>query len=602
MANKRLTVGSLEFDQIKNNLKEFLRGQDTFSDYDFDGSNMSILLDILAYNTYYNSVYTNFALNEVYLDTASKRNSVVSLAKALGYTPRSARCAKTSINFTVSGVIGNPAFLTIPKYTVFQGTNNQTRYSFYTQEDITTNRDDNNEYQYTNVVILEGAPVSQKMTFSDVNYFSINNSMMDISTLDVRVQTPPSSDYEVFNNIINYATVKNDTPVYSIKEGIDNTFEISFGDNVLGKAILSGQIIYLNYMVSSGTGANGISTISYSGEDISGGIVESISLNERVNGGREPETTEEIRFNAPNFYQTQNRAVTATDMESIILNKVSSIDDVIVWGGENNYPPVYGKMFISARTPTGRNLSYNEQQSIITDVINKYKVITVVPEFVDHEVISVLLDVVVYYDKNLTVKTPADIITAVRNLIASYNENNLKKFNKILYLSEIMHEIEGVDISIVSSTPRAKIKRGFTPIFNIKTNYAIDIGNPFIPGTLSSDMFYVSEYSTGCILNDDSKGNIFMYTNINGIHTKLDNIGTIDYSNGTINLLNMTITNTADTTLNLMITPNTNSIIGIHNQIVEIDMTNTNVSVIADNTTDGRINKGEKYIFAPTTI
>lgn len=602
MANRKIEVGSLEFDQIKENLKNFLSGQEQFSDYDFEGSNLSILLDVLAYNTYYNNIYTNLAINEAYLDTASKRNSVVSLAKQLGYTPRSAYCARTKVSFVVTNVSGDEDFITMPKYTTFSGIKDSLRYIFYTKENVTAAKNINDEYEFEDVELVEGLPIINKFAYTTANSFIIPNPNIDISTLSVRVQVPPSSDYSVYNRAELLSDISATSKVFFLTEKNDNLYEISFGDDIFGKQLNSGDIIYTEYFVSSGNAPNGIKAISYSGQNLLGGTVEGLTITETVHSGREKETINEIKFNAPNYYGSQNRMVTAQDYESILLSKVSSVDDVIVWGGETLSSPIYGKVFISAKTPSGGNLTFSERENITLNVINKYKLLTVIPEFVTPEYIQVEMDVVAYYDPALTIKSSNDIKTLVTLSIEDHNNSELKKFNKVLRTSSISRLVESADISIISCTPRFKMFRTITPLYSINHKYTIALGNPITPGSIESNQFNIEDYDNSCLLKDAGQGIIYLYAIINGIKTQIKQTGTVDYTKGLIIIDNLKITSIAEDLFKIGMSPSSSDIASLYNQIVSIDMSKLKVSIVVDDSSEGRSLKGNSYNFSSITL
>jgi len=586
--NRKIQVGSLEFDEIKANLKEFLKGQSQFSDYNFEGSNMSILLDVLAMNTYYNNVYSNMALNEAFLDTASKRASVVSRALELGYVPRSYRCARTSVDFIVSnGDVGVP-YITLPKYSTFSGMKDSVKYTFYTTDDYTaslfTEEDQDLIYKFENTS------------------FVLPNVNIDIETLTIRVQSAPSSAYDTYQPISSFPTLDNNSLVYFMREIQTGEYEISFGDGIIGKELSDGQVITASYMVSSGEGPNGITNITYTGPSLNSGTVENLTITAPISGGRLPETIEEIRFNAPNFYAAQNRVVTALDYETLILNKVPSIKAVSVWGGETNYPPEYGKVFISAQTVTGKTLTYQQQQDIITDHINPYKMLTIIPEFINPEYIDVELNIVAYYDPTLTTKSSADIITAITSEMLYMNSTELQKFNRILRGSVVSRRCEEVDISVTSCVPRMKMYRTVTPVYNVNTSYTVNIGNPFTVKTIASSAFFISGFGNVCYIDDDGLGHLTLFTIINGVRYDLRNTGTVDYNKGILVINNLNIVRLVTGSFYFGITPSSSDIISTNNQIVQLDISRLKVSTVVDETVNGRIYKGNKYQFTPSKI
>jgi len=602
MTTRKIQVGSLEFDEIKQNLKDFLKAQSQFSDYDFEGSNLSILLDVLAYNTYYNNVYTNMAINEAFLDTASKRSSVVSRATELGYLPRSARCATTNVSFVVSGVNGNPDYLVFPKKATFQGVKDSVRYTFYTTEDVTADKVDN-EYTFTDIAIYEGFPVTNRFLYTDeVSSFVLENQNIDTTTLVIRVQKDGTTQYENYALANDLSNVDGTSLVYFMRETEGGYYEITFGDDVLGKALVSGQIVYADYFVSNGEAPNGISSLTYTGISLDGGSLEELVMDAATSGGRLPETIEEIRFNAPNFYASQNRVVTGLDYETLILNKVPSIEAVTVWGGETNNPPIYGKVFISAKTVTGQPLTYAEQEAIISGTLDNYKIVSVIPEFIQPEYLEVELDVVVYYDQTLTNKTAKTIQTDVVSALLYFDELELQKFNRILRQSVVSRTVEEVDISIVSCVPRMKMHRTVTPVYNVSTNYYVNIGNPFTPSTILSTAFYVQGEANTCYIDDDGAGTLRLYKIVNGIRQHMRNCGTVDYSTGVLSITSINIVKLGTSSFRFAITPSSADVVSIFNQIVQLDTSLLKVNMIADETTKGRVLKGNKFQFTTSKI
>lgn len=606
--NRRINIADLEFDQIKINLKTFLQGQDLFSDYDFDGSNMSVLLDLLAYNTHYNAMYTNMALNEVYLDSASRRDSVVSLAKSLGYLPRSAVGAKTKVNFALTGVSSPTSvyqeFVTIPYGTKFSGIKDGNTYSFLVREDVTAQRNaTTGNYNYNNVVLIEGTIATSTFEYSALNAFTIPNINVDIETLVVRIQSgPTNTSFETYRFASEFANVDGDSLVYFLKETDDGSYQLSFGDGIIGKQLSSGNIINIEYIVCNGSFPNGINSLYYDGNQITIGSITGLTMLESVNGGRDQESIDEIRFNAPNFYATQNRAVTALDYESIILSKVPAISAVSVWGGENNNPPVYGKVFISANTVSGRDLTYSEQQTIITNVIDQYKVVSVIPEFVVPEYIDIELDVVAYYDTTLTTNTAETIKSIIIDNLLSYNNSELKQFNKIMRQSTVSRIVEGSERSVISCMPRVKIYRTITPAYSKSYTYNVFVGNPFATGTIKSSGFYINNYPNVCYIEDDGNGLLNLVATINGIKTFLKIVGTVDYTTGYVKIENLNIVRLAEGSFYISVTPSSSDVASNYNQIVALDTTKLKINVIADETTKGRVFSGNKFTFTPNRI
>lgn len=601
MSTKRINLTALEFDQIKANLKNFLRDQPQFSDYDFEGSNMSILLDILAFNTHYNALYMNLAVNESFLDSASKRSSVVSLAQALGYTPRSATCARGKVSFTLSGISGNPAFFTVEKGTSFYSLKDGARYNFYVPNDVTA-QNVLNTYTFTNVEVIEGQLQTQKFIYTTKNSFTINASNLDTSTMVVRVQeSSASTAYEVFQQSSTYAGLDGTTPVYFVRENGAGLYELSFGDGVLGKALVPGNVINVSFSTSTGEEPNGISQLTFANGSVGNGVVTNIVVTTVINGGKNPEDIEAVRFNAPNFYASQNRAVTSADYESLILSKVPNIESVLVWGGENNIPPIYGKVFICPRSTSGNTLTYGEKQSII-NTINQYKIVAVIPEVVDAERLFVEMDLVIYYDPAQTVKTQDEYRSIATSLMSDYNDVELQKFNKILRKTSVIRIIEGIDQAVLSVVPRMKLRFGETIAYNQAYNYELITNNPFTPSTLLSSAFTVLGFEDPCYIDDDGNGALTLFTNTNSIRRNLQTIGTVDYDTGSIYVQNLRIQTSSTPELTFRVTPASADIVSVNNRIVELDMAKFTTSVIADSTARGRVNVGTNYTFTQDKI
>lgn len=589
--NNRIRVSELEFDSIKENLKDFLRGQAQFSDYDFEGSNLSILIDLLAYNTHYNALYTNFALNEVFLDSASKRNSVVSLARSIGYRPRSAICAKTTINFTVTGTNTTPAFLTLPANLVFYGIKDGVRYNFYTDDDVTAAYNPTTQsYTFSQIPVREGIPLRNTFTYSSQNKYLIPNNNVDSTTLKVAViKSSTNNDTTIYKPADDLSLVTEFSTVYFLKEVDDGFFQLEFGDDILGKALVPGNIITVDYLVSSGSAPNRISSLSYGGNTILGSSAVSVTVLMPVYNGRDPETIDEIRFNAPNFYAAQNRAVTVDDYK-VLLRRVASVGDVIVWGGENNDPPVFGRVFISAVTPEGTLLT-TEQKNGVTGAISTYKIATVQVEYVDAEYIDVELTANVYYDQTLTNKSPAELVSDIASAYAIYNTNQLAKFDSIIRNSVLIRTAENADRSIVNVIPKLSLKYNLNAVFNQRTNYKVNLKNPILSriGSVKSSAFYCSESSYVCYIDDDENGNLILFAIDSGVRKNIRTVGTINHEVGSFTLDALTITSVIGNNVTFTIVPTSPDVVSFNNKIVRLDLNNLTINVIADGNLNGQL-------------
>jgi hypothetical protein len=592
MANNRIRVSELEFDQIKQNLKSFLQGQATFSDYDFEGSNLSVILDILAYNTHYNAMYTNFALNEVFLDSASKRDSVVSLARSIGYRPRSATCATTTINFTVTGTNTTPPFLTLPGKLPFFGIKDGVRYNFYTDDDVTAAYNATTQsYAFNQILLREGTPLRNTFQYSAQNKYTIPNNNVDTSTLKVYVQQSSSNNTTtIYTPADDISLVEFDTTVYFLKEIEGGFHQLEFGDNILGNALVPGNIITVEYIVSSGQIPNRIRVLSYGGSAILGSMAITTTVLAPVSNGRDPETTDEIRFNAPNFYAAQNRAVTVDDYKVLLKSKMATIGDLIVWGGENNDPPVYGKVFISAVTPDGRTLS-TEQKNDVTNSISTFKIATVQIEYVDAEYIDVNLEANVYYDQTLTNKTPAVLASDIASAYALYNENTLAKFDSIIRNSVLIRTAEEADRSIVNVIPKLTLSYALSAVFNQKTNYIVKLRNPILSriGSLKSSGFYCSEATTVCYIDDTETDSLVLFTIESGVRRNIRVVGSVNHEMGSFTLNALTINSVIGNGVVFTLVPTSPDVVSFNNKIVRLNLNNLSINVIADGNLNGQL-------------
>lgn len=604
MANNssRIKVSDLDFDDIKSNLKNYLRAQEQFSDYDFEGAGLSILLDVLAYNTHYNALYTNLAVNENFLDSASKRSSVVSIAKTLGYTPRSATSARAVIRVIMTNPVSFPQILTLPKHSTFTTNVNGVAFTFYTPDDITIVYD-NVSYVFDNVTIIEGTPLSFKYTVAAGQKYIIPNANADISTLKVRVQDSASGDtFHTYSPAASLVELTPEHRVYFIKEIDGGMFEISFGDDILSSAVVNGNIVHLEYFVSNRDAVNGARVFTYNGSSLIGGsiVVSTISI---AAGGAEPESIESIKFNAPKLYTAQNRAVTPDDYKALIYSNYPDIKSVSVWGGEDNTPPVYGKTFICAKPYNSTILTNQRKSDILNSLLASKTVVSITPVIVDPEYINIELNVTVYYNDRETIKSANEIETEVIASIAAYNNSDLQKFDGVFRFSKLSRLIDMCDPAITHNITTVIIRRLISPRYNISAEYNINLINPIYTdgdsgGSVSSTGFYIDNTDRVHYLEDDGVGNLVLYyINTNKV-IENPKIGTVDYNNGVILIRNLYITSLASSSFELSIKPSSNDVVSAYTQIAEIDNSNLTVRAIADKTANGDIRGGINYQFA----
>jgi hypothetical protein len=598
MASNKLVVSDLDFDNIKSNLKTFLQDQPEFSDYNFEGSGFSVLLDVLAYNTHYLGFNANMLVNEVYLDSADIRKNIVSLAKMLGYTPSSVKAPAANISIVVNNATGSS--LTMDKGTTFTSTVDGTTYQFVTNQ-VSTITPLDGVYRFTDIIIYEGTLVTYRYTVdsSDVDQkFIIPSVNADTSTLKVTVQ---NSSVDTTSSVYSLATgvrsLDNTSKVYFLQETDTGKFEIYFGDGVLGKKLSDGNIVILEYVVTNKEESNGASAFTLS-STIDGFSDVSITTNSVAQGGSEAESKESIRFNAPLQYTAQDRAVTSTDYETLVRSLYPNALSISAWGGEEDETPVYGVVKISIKAASGSTLT-NQTKTEIVNSLRQYNIASVRPVIIDPETISVILNSTVRYDSKLTTKTAATIKSDVISSLTNYNTNILQRFDGIFRYSKVTGLIDDADASIVSNITTVRVRKSFTPSFNTSTRYDIFFRNAFynphtghnaaMGGILSSSGFIIDGNTNEMFLDDDGSGNIRRYYFDGGVRVYANNTqGTVNYTTGqvTLNSLNITsvsnIRGSTSTVIEITVTPNSNDIVPVRNTIVEIDIANSTVTVEKD--------------------
>lgn len=603
--SKKINVAELDFDKIKTNFKEFLRGQSEFSDYDFEGSALSTLIDVLAYNTHYNALYTNFAVNEMFLDSASKRNSVVSIANMLGYVPASATAAQSNVILKFTNLGGSPASTyTLDAYQPFTTTVSGVSYTFYTTDSVTAPLL-SNAYTFSNLVIKEGTFLTYSYVASSGLRYIIPNVDVDTSTLQVSVQDFNTGAVNTYNRSNSIVNVGADSMIYFLKEIDNQQYEIEFGDGVLGKALNNGDIITMKYIVCNKSDANNAKTFTYAGTKPSGSTVTVTTLTSSY-GGSEQETLESIKFNAPRSFSSQDRAVTIEDYKNIILQYFTYIDSVAVWGGETNNPPMYGKVFISAK-PQANVFLTSQQKTDIKNLIYSKSVAATTPVIVDPEYLDIVLDISVYYDQTKTSLTSTGIVSSVSATVEDYNTTELSKFDAIFRHSKFSRLVDLTHSSILSNITKPTIRKYVTPYYNQSSEYKINIVNPIysagaIGQGFTSSGFYINSSDKIHYLTDDGTGNVQLYyvLPLEGTETKViinPSIGTIKYSSGYIAIRNLNITSlVSGSQLIFYIRPESYDIVSAFNQVIKIDMASTTINAIADSTF-GNQALANNYIF-----
>ena len=611
MASNKLEISAVDFDQIKANLKTFLQNQVEFQDYNFEGSGFSILLDLLAYNTHYLAYNANVVANEMYLDSADLRNSIVSLAKMLGYTPTSPRAPIANLDILINNASGTS--ITMDKGTVFNTSVNGISYQFITNADATITPS-NGVYRFSNINVYEGSSVTYKYTVdsSDPDQrFVINSARADTSTLKVKVQNSISdSTTATYNLATGYTGLDNTSKVYFIQEVEDNKFEVYFGDGVIGKSLDDGNIVILEYIVTNKTEANGASTFTLSGS-VGGFSDVTITTNSSAQGGSDGQSKESIRFNAPLQYARQDRAVTTSDYETLVQELYPNAQSVSAWGGEDDETPVYGVVKIAIKAASGSTLTNATKESIKTQ-LQKYNVASVRPEIVDPETTSIILTSNVKYDERATTKTADTLKSEITTAITNYNTSTLQKFDSIFRHSKVTGLIDDVDTSILSNVTSLLIRKTFTPTLSASTRYDIyfrnGIYNPHAGhksgtgGVITTSGFKVPNDNNVYYLDDDGNGNIRRYYFVGSVRTYVNNTqGTVNYATGQITINSLTVASVenirgaSSTVIEVTVEPASYDIVPVRDQILEIDTANSTITVEADTFVGGSADAGVGY-------
>jgi hypothetical protein len=477
-ANNNIQISDLDFDSIKTNLKTFLRGQNTFKDYDFEGSGLSVLLDLLAYNTHYNAYYLNMVGNEMFLDTAALRSSVVSHAKLLNYTPSSATAPLATINLVATNVSGTS--LSLPKFTNFKSEAiDGVNYTFVTK-DIYTVPVSGQTATFENVEILQGQPVSLSYTVDTATnpkqLFSIPDSQIDTATLVVQVQQSiTNSTTSTYNLASGILELDGQSQVYFLQEGTSGLYEIYFGDGILGQNLIDGNIVNITYIVTNGSAASGANNFTLM--DSIGGSVTVYPVTP-ANSGGDKESIDSIKFQAPKSYSAQGRAVSYEDYITAIQqnNLGFAIQSVNVWGGEDNIPPAYGQVFISIKPKNSYALTDSQKQLLLNDVIKPISVVTVSPTILDPDYTYLKITTDVVYDQKQTTLTSSQIQSTVSAAIRNYADTNLNTFNSTFSLSDLAIAIKLANPSIITSDVKVQVQKKFYPTLGVPKQYILNYG------------------------------------------------------------------------------------------------------------------------------
>ena len=578
MANNKINVSDLDFDLIKSSLKEFLKGQDQFTDYDFEGSGLSVLLDVLAYNTHYNAMYTNLAVNEMFLDSASKRDSVVSIANNYGYLPTSRTSASAKISLGVPIGSNGSRTLSLPKYSPFTATVSGVDYTFYTiAENIGVRNESTSMYEFSSVALYEGTPVIERFNILDESKIILQNKNIDVSTVKVSVQDPTSLLTTTYKYSEKVLSLSASSEVFFVREVEGELYQIYFGKDNLGKEPAIGSVVTIEYIVTNGPAANGIKLFNYTGPSLGG--VPVITVTQVATGGREAETVDEIKYNVSHKYKVQDRAVTSSDYADIIKTNYADIDSINCWGGETMNPPVYGKVYICIKPKSSLFLTSSEKNYITESIIKPKAMLGIFPTLIDPTYNTIQLETTVYYNPNLTNKSASQIEQAVRQSVIEYNDTYLQKFDGVLRYSRLVRAIDDSDSAIINNVTTITLRRVLDVVFNLSTSYTIQLSNPVYKSGVAEEAvmtagFYINDQQTVHYIDDDGAGNLrlFYYNPLD--YTKVfvnSKIGTVNYDTGELKVNSLFVTGLVDSDFEFIVKTQSDDIISKHNQIVNID-------------------------------
>jgi hypothetical protein len=588
-----IQVANLDFDDIKTALREYLRAQSDFTDYDFDGSALSTIIDTLAYNTYYTAFNTNMVVNELFIDSATLRDNVVAIAKQLGYRPKSITSPTAYVSFTVT--YANPTTdteLYLKKGTGFIASFDNTIYQYVVLDDVKA-QVSNNTAIFTNVAVREGNQIVSTFTVNSSSRsqrFVLDNTNIDTNTIRVKVFPTGGSfnePYLVANNIIG---IDGNSKIFFIEEIEDQRYELLFGDGVLGKKLEDGSIIEVSYLRTAGPESNGVRTFVFSGvlenpDGVSPNVFD-VTINSTVaaSGGEELESTEKIRYNAPKAYGTQDRAVTAQDYAAIVRRVYPSTSDVLVFGGEDQDPPQYGKVFIVLK-PSDASYLTSLTKKQITDEVKKYVVASVEPVIVDPSILFVEISSRIFYDSLTTDQTAQQIRDKVIGSVQNYlDTSDTEKFNGKFRYSKIVGVIDDADRSITSNLTTVTMRKDFYPQLNSTFYYEICFQNSFDidcdDPVLSTTGFRVTEYPNFDVYLEDRDGKIVLYRldTLTGEKVVLDReVGDIDYVKGELMIYNLTIIKGSffDNRISVRVKPLSNDIKAFREVYLDVDVANS---------------------------
>ena len=618
--SSQINVTDLDFDNIADNLKNYLKGQDTFKDYNFEGATLSILIDLLAYASHIGAVNTNIAASELFLDSAQIRKNVVSRAKDLGFVPSSEKASTAKANIVLrnvrsaDGTVPSTSSMIMSRGTQFRTTYEGVKYEFVSASTYTPTVD-GTTFSYNNVELVQGTFAQDQFVFdSQIKNakYVVSNQRVDKQRMTVTINSSGvSSTYALSTDVSNIDTT---SKVYYTQENEEGFIEIYFGDGTLGVSLLDGDIITVDYVIVDDVHADGANRFTQVGA-INGFTDSSISVTEKASGGAEKESIESIKFKATKFYTSQNRLVTLNDYKAKVQEYYPNADAVAVWGGEDNVPPAYGKVFVALKPNNADYLSETEKTQVKNN-LNKLNMLTVRPEIVDADIIKILISTTFKYNPALTTLTAGELSTLVKNTINQFDTDNLNGFDAIFRHSNLTKTIDEADSAILSNTTNIRLRKKLNG--TVSTNpkgYTLSMGNAlFNPhsghnadagGIITTTGFKVGGDSVNThYFDDDGKGNLRRYYLSGSTRIYKDSAaGTINYSTGliTINAFILTSTVNADTSIDFTVIPSGNDVVAERGNLIDISMDDVKVTGEVDTIASGESSAGVGYTSTSTS-
>jgi len=625
-----INFANLDFDQIKTTLENYLKDNSTFTDYDFEGSNLSTILDVLAYNTYITSYNANMVANEVFIDSATLRENVVSLARNIGYTPKSRKAAQATVSFFIntSDIIPSPATITLKAGPVATsaGTFGNTSFVFSIKDDITVPVVDN-EANFDLIKLYEGSLIEESYTYNSRNpnqRFLINNIGCDSELINVTVGINDYTEKQKYAFQNSLFSINENSRVFFLQEIEDERYEVIFGDGVFGKNLSEGNIVDISYIKTNGDSANGISQFSFTGRltytrNSSEYVVESglsiLSTDISASGGETIESVSSIKKYAPRIYASQNRAVSANDYETLILTRIyEETESISVFGGEELIPPQYGKVFISIKPRSGEFLPNLIKENIKRD-LKKYSVAGIVPEILDLKYLYLEVSSNVYYNTNLA-PSASKVSSIIQNNVTKYAESSeLNKYGARFKYSKFLNTIDNSHSSVMSNITTVVMRRDIRPALNAIAEYQIGFGNQFHINSMSgynikSSAFRINGIQSDVYLSDipntnRTSGSLFLFTISNPSSADATivrkNVGTIDYISGVmtinpINIISSAKTKDGQSIIEVSAAPHSNDVIGLQDLYLQLDIGNSVFNMVIDQISSGLDPSASNYI------